>query len=60
MMSTLFSWIVIVVVMINEQFFSYIMAGTSYILTRQFNTLSFIFIMLTHENNSPLVDMSFY
>jgi len=54
----------------NEQFFSYIMARTSYFLmrwrwwgplcTHDTNTLSWIFIVLAHWNNSPRVDMSLH
>jgi hypothetical protein len=50
----------------NEQFFSYIMVRTSYILMMMMyalfltNTLSWIFIVQTHWNNSPQVEMSFH
>ena len=56
----------IVVLRQNEQFLSYIMAGTSYtdmmMVSALYwtNTINWIFTALVHWNNSPGVDTSFY
>jgi hypothetical protein len=59
-------WVNDCCLMPNEQFFSHIMVRTSYILMMMMsalfltNALSWIFIVQTHWNNSPQVEMLFH